>query len=261
MDINIFGLKNKKILVVGGSGLIGLELSNFLNNLGAKVFNLDIRNNKKLNNNIKFIKFDVTKKNLIKNKLDNFFKKNGIPDCYVNCSYPITKGLNKYNFKDISLNTIQSSLDVHLKTYIWLAKTIAEKMVKSKIKGSLVQFGSHYGVIGQNSNIYSGTKMTENMVYSAIKGGIISNTRQMAAHYGKYGIRVNCISPGGIEGHVKGKRFAQPKSFLKRYSLRTPLKRLAKKHEIAPSVAFLLSDASTYITGINLIIDGGWTSS
>ena len=62
MDINIFGLKNKKILVVGGSGLIGLELSNFLNNLGAKVFNLDIRNNKKLNNNIKFIKFDVTKK-------------------------------------------------------------------------------------------------------------------------------------------------------------------------------------------------------
>ncbi len=261
MDINIFSLKNKKIIVLGGSGLIGLELSNFLNNLGAKVFNFDIRNNKDLNNSIKYIKFDVTQKKSIKKKINDFFKQNGTPDCYVNCSYPITKGKNKYNFKDVSLETIENSLNVHLKTYIWLAKVIAEKMVKSKIKGSLVQFGSHYGVIGQSPDIYSGTKMSENMVYSAIKGGIISNTRQMAAHYGKYGIRINCVSPGGIEGHVKGKKFAQPKSFLKKYSLRTPLKRLAKKHEIVPSVAFLLSDASTYITGINLIIDGGWTSS
>ena len=73
MDINIFSLKNKKIIVLGGSGLIGLELSNFLNNLGAKVFNFDIRNNKDLNNSIKYIKFDVTQKKSIKKKINDFF--------------------------------------------------------------------------------------------------------------------------------------------------------------------------------------------
>ena len=261
MNINIFSLKNKKIIVVGGSGLIGLEVSNLLNNLGANVFNFDINKNKNLSKEINFEKFDVTNESSIKKKMDNFFKKNGTPDCYVNCSYPILKGNNKYSFKNIKLKVIEKSLDIHLKTYIWLAKIIAEKMTHSKVKGSIVQFGSHYGVIGQNSEIYKGTKMSENMVYSAIKGGIISNTKQMASHYGKWGIRVNCICPGGIEGHVKGKKFAQPKNFLKKYSSRTPLKRLAKKSEIAPSVAFLLSEASTYITGTTLMIDGGWTSS
>ena len=103
--------------------------------------------------------------------------------------------------------------------------------------------------------------MKENMYYSAIKGGIISNTKQLCSHYGKWGIRANCICPGGIEGHVKGKKFKQPKIFLKNYSNRTPLRRLAKKEEIAPAVAFLASDASTYISGITLMIDGGWTAS
>lgn len=261
MDINIFSLKNKKVLVIGGSGLIGVELSNFLNNLGATVFNLDIKKNKGLNKQIKYLRFDVTSKKSLEIKINNFLYKYGVPDCYVNCSYPIIEDNSKYNFKDIKLNTIKSSLDIHLKSYIWLARIVAEKMIKSRIKGSIVQFGSHYGVIGQNTDIYAGTKMSENMVYSAIKGGIINNTRQMAVHYGKYGIRVNCISPGGVDGHVKGKNFTQPKSFLRKYSTRTPLKRLAKKNEIAPAVAFLLSDASTYITGINLMIDGGWTAS
>ena len=75
MNINIFSLKNKKIIVVGGSGLIGLEVSNLLNNLGAKVFNFDINKNKNLSKEINFEKFDVTKESSKKKKMDNFFKK------------------------------------------------------------------------------------------------------------------------------------------------------------------------------------------
>ena len=78
-------------------------------------------------------------------------------------------------------------------------------MKKKKIFGNIIQFGSHYGVIGQNSNIYKGTKMSENMIYSAIKGGIVNNTRHLASHYGKWGIRANTICPGGVEGHIKEK--------------------------------------------------------
>ena len=102
--------------------------------------------------------------------------------------------------------------------------------------------------------------MRENMIYSAIKGGIISNVKQMCAHYGKDGIRVNAICPGGIRGHVKEKSKTQPNKFLKRYKARTPLRRLATPEEISPAVAFLASELSSYITGIHLMIDGGWTA-
>lgn len=247
--------------MVGGSGLLGTEVSNFIQNLGGKTFNLDIKNNSSLNKKIKFLKFDVSKKKNIERKLKNFFKIYGVPDCLINCSYPISTDYGKSSFKNVKQISIEKNLNLHLNSYIWIARIAAEHMKKNKVLGSIIQFGSHYGVIGQSTNIYKGTKMTENMIYSAIKGGIINNTRHLASHYGKWGIRANTICPGGVEGHIKGKKFGQPKAFIKRYSERTPLKRLAKKHEIAPAVAFLASDAASYITGITLMIDGGWTSS
>ena len=258
--MNIFKLNNKKIFVVGGSGLIGAEICNLLKILGAKVYNLDITKNTKLNSNIKFLKFDLSKNKLIEKQLIYFFKTYGTPECMINCSYPTTKSWIFSNFNSVKKKTIDENINLHLNSYIWTARIFAEQMKKKKIKGSIVQLSSHYGVVGQNSELYEGTSMKENMIYSAIKGGIISNVKQMCAHYGKYGIRVNAISPGGIEGHVKGKVKLQPKKFLKRYCERTPLKRLAKAKEISPAVAFLSSDMSSYITGINLMIDGGWTA-
>ena len=76
----------------------------------------------------------------------------------------------------------------------------------------------------------------------------------------QYGIRANCICPGGVAGHIKGKKIKQNKKFLSKYKNRTPLGRLARAEEIAPAVGFLASDAATYITGITLMIDGGWTA-
>ena len=99
----------------------------------------------------------------------------------------------------------------------------------------------------------------ENVIYSAIKGGIINQTKQMAAYYGQFGIRINSISPGGIKGKIAGKRNSQSNKFIKRYSARTPLKRMGDPSDIAPAVIFLSSSASNYITGSNIVIDGGWT--
>ena len=82
----------------------------------------------------------------------------------------------------------------------------------------------------------------------------------MAAYYGKYNIRVNTICPGGLEGHIAGKAKTQPKKFKKQYSLQTPLKRMGKPEEIASSVLFLASEASSYITGTTFMVDGGWTA-
>ena len=81
---------------------------------------------------------------------------------------------------------------------------MAEQMRKQKINGSIINFSSIYGMVAQNLNIYKGTEIKENAIYNSIKGGIISFTKQMASFYGKYNIRTNCISPGGIKGHSKG---------------------------------------------------------
>ena len=117
-----------------------------------------------------------------------------------------------------------------------------------------------YGVVGQNINIYQGTKMRENFAYAAIKGGIVNFTREMAAYYGKKNIRTNVICPGGIEGHVAGLNKKQPAKFLKSFKKIVPLSRLGKPHEIASTAAFLSSDASSYINGATIMVDGGWTS-
>ena len=94
--------------------------------------------------------------------------------------------------------------------------------------------------------------MTVAAPYSAIKGGIINFTRYLASYYGKYNIRVNCVSPGGVYDK-------QNKLFIKQYKDRTPLGRMADKEDIIGGALYMASDASKYVTGHNLIIDGGWS--
>ena len=97
------------------------------------------------------------------------------------------------------------------------------------------------------------------MTYSIIKGGIINLTRQMASYYGQYNIRVNTLTPGGIVGHVAGENHQQNSTFINNYSEKNPLKRLGNSHEIASTALFLASEASSYINGANIVVDGGWS--
>ena len=136
-----------------------------------------------------------------------------------------------------------------------MIKLIANLMVKKNKPGTIIQLGSIYGIVGQDINIYKNTNMAENMTYSIIKGGILSLTRQMASYYGKFNIRINSVCPGG----VFNKKYPQNKIFIKNYRNRVPLKRLAENKEIASSIIFLSSEASSYITGTALMVDGGWT--
>jgi len=111
---------------------------------------------------------------------------------------------------------------------------------------------SIYGVVGNDFTIYEGTQMEPPFAYAAIKGGLISATRFLASKYGWEAIRFNCVSPGGIFDN-------QPLKFVEAYNKRVPMRRMGDPGDIAPSISFLLSDNSKYVTGQNLIIDGGWT--
>jgi NAD(P)-dependent dehydrogenase (short-subunit alcohol dehydrogenase family) len=119
--------------------------------------------------------------------------------------------------------------------------------------GSIVNIASIYGVVGADFSIYEGTSMTMPAAYSAIKAALINLTRYVSSYYGPQQVRVNAVSPGGIFDN-------QTETFVNNYCKKVPLRRLGTPEEIAPSVAFLLSDDSKYITGHNIIVDGGWTA-
>ena len=134
-----------------------------------------------------------------------------------------------------------------------MARDVAELMKVNGVKGNIITVGSIYGMVGPDFGVYSGTEMTMPAAYSAIKGGIINYSRYLATYYGDAGIRVNCICPGGVYNN-------QDSEFVRKYSERTPLGRMAKPEEIASSVLFLASDASSYVHGETFLVDGGWTS-
>jgi NAD(P)-dependent dehydrogenase (short-subunit alcohol dehydrogenase family) len=119
-------------------------------------------------------------------------------------------------------------------------------------RGSVILFGSTYGVVGPDFSLYEGTQMANPAAYGASKGGVLQLVRTLATTLAPE-IRVNAVTPGGIER-------GQPESFQDRYRARTPLRRMAREEDLKGAVAFLASDLSAYVTGHNLVVDGGWTA-
>jgi NAD(P)-dependent dehydrogenase (short-subunit alcohol dehydrogenase family) len=132
-------------------------------------------------------------------------------------------------------------------------QVFAEQMKAQGHGGSIVNIASIYGMVGPTFHIYQGTPMTSPPDYAFAKGGIINFTRYLATYYAPYGIRVNCISPGGYYA-------GQPEEFVNQYERHTPLGRMARWNDLKGAAVFFASDASQYITGQNLAVDGGWTA-
>ena len=127
-------------------------------------------------------------------------------------------------------------------------------MVKQR-KGTIVNIASIYGMVGADQRIYGNTKINSPVSYAVAKGGIINLTRYLAAYWHKKNIRVNTLTPGG----VLDKKF-QKQNFIEKYSQKTILGRMANRDGYNGAILFLMSDASSYMTGSNLVIDGGWTA-
>ena len=267
--IKKFRFDSKTAFVMGGLGLIGSEISKGFLSLGSRVVALDINYEKGKEMEKKltaagydliFCPFDCAEVDKLENKFSKLLDKYGCPDIYINCSYPRTTDWGKSSFKDIKLESFQKNVDIHMNSYAWLARLVAEAMVQAGNGGSIIQLGSIYGVAAQDLTVYEDTDMHENMTYATIKGGIINLTRQMASYYGQYNIRVNTLCPGGLRGHVSATNSDQNPIFIKQYSNKAPLKRLGRAEEVASAALFLASDAASYITGATLMVDGGWTA-
>ena len=257
-----FWLDNKVSFIVGGLGLIGYEISRAFSMAGSKIVILDIDDAKgrqiidEIRQNGSVANYEHLNVSDMKNLESNFSeitKKYNTVDIFVNCSYPRTDDWASNSFAEISLESLRKNVDIHMNSYLWLSKEVANTMIEQRIRGSIINFSSTYGVVGQDLTVYEGTDMQENMTYAAIKGGVVNFSRLMASYYGRYGIRVNCLCPGGVFDNQK-------KTFIENYSRKTPLKRMGKPEEIASATLFLASDASSYITGSAIMVDGGWTT-
>jgi len=257
----MFDLKNKTVIITGGAGLIGTAFSWECARCNANVVVVDIneRGNELVeqikketkNSDIMFQRCDITNTNDILNLIDATLHKFGKIDALVNNAYPRNKNYGR-KFEDVSYEDFCENVNMHLGGYFLITQEISKVMMKQNY-GNIINMASIYGFSAPEFEIYEGTDMTMPVEYAAIKGGIINLTNYLASYLGRDNIRVNAISPGGVFDN-------QPGSFVKKYSEKVVLgKRMANTDDLIGVLLFLLSDASKYITGQNMVVDGGWS--
>lgn len=242
-------LINKVIIIVGGCGLIGREIVKILIEKGSICINADISVETDLEKGT--FRLDLTNDDSIQELIDVVFYRYGRIDGLVNSGYPRTKDWGT-RFENIEIESWRKNVDWQMNSCFVLCQKVLCIMKKQQY-GSIVNIASIYGVVGNDFTLYEEYGGTSPAAYCAIKGGLINFSRYLASYFGKDGIRVNCVSPGGIIDN-------QHPSFIERYENKSPMKRMGKPEEIASPVAFLLSDEASYITGHNLMVDGGWTA-
>ena len=242
-------LDNKVIIVTGGNGLLGREIVKGVIENGGICINIDI--NHETTNDLSLMKGDVTNPDSINKCLTLIISKYKRIDGLVNNAYPRTADWGT-KFENVKYDSWKKNIDFQMNSYFYLSQQVSKYMIIQK-SGSIINMASVYGSVGPDFTVYDDTEMTMPVAYSAIKGGIINLSRYLASYIGKYKITVNTISPGGIFDN-------QNPIFVENYNKKVPMRRMGLPKDISPTVVFLLSEGAMYITGQNIIIDGGWTA-
>jgi NAD(P)-dependent dehydrogenase (short-subunit alcohol dehydrogenase family) len=267
MDNNLFSLKGKVAVVTGALGLLGKQHCLALAETGANIIVSDLNENdcrkfaESLPTESIGIACDITNLNSVKklksesllkfNRIDILVNNAAINDMFES---PAVKG-EKSKFENYPLELWQKSLDVNI-TGTFLCSQIIGNEMASAGRGSIINIASTYGIVAPNQSLYKKEdgeqEFFKSPAYSVTKGAVISFTKYLAAYWGDKGVRVNSLSPGGVENK-------QDEFFIKKYSTNTPLGRMAQPDDYKGALIFLASDASSYMTGANLVVDGGYT--
>ena len=246
----------KTVAVAGALGRIGLGACRALAAEGARVLALDLPQALALRGDAlpkgaEFLAFDATKTDDALSALADLEAKIGGLAGWVYCAYPKVEGWAKASDASTPAE-LGAVLATQLVAPLVLAEAVAERMAR-RGGGSIVQIGSIYGLVSPDFSVYDGLSMGTPAAYSTVKGGLLGHMRWLAGRFGRDGVRVNLIVPGGVEAD-------QPAEFKTRYAKRTMLGRMARGEDVGGPIAFLVSDAARYITGAAIPVDGGWTA-
>jgi len=197
------------------------------------------------------LRYDQAEERSILALREELLKRKGRIDVLINNA--VLRPMKRGYVDDAS--TFDESMRVNATGLFIITRALGDAMAQLGIRGSIINIGSIFGMIGPDPIIYRGTEMTGFYPdYFFHKGGMINFTRFIASYYGPKGIRCNCLSPGGLQTpHM-------PEAFVRQYSERTCLGRLANDTDLKGAIVFLASDASSYVTGVNIPVDGGRTA-
>ncbi len=257
--IDMFSMKGKVAVVTGGAGLYGRQILDSLSEAGATVYiaSRGIEALEKvaverrgLGLDVIAAKLDLGNEDSILGLKERVIEETGRVDVLVNNA--VAREMKK-KWTDTA-ERFDESMHVNATGLFLITRAFGEAMVERK-SGSIINIGSIFGMVGVEDANYDDTDMDGwNPDYFFHKGGIINFTRQCASYFGRHGIRVNCVSPGGLEEE------RHPSAFVKNYSRRTQLGRMANGSDLKGIILLLASDASAYITGTNIPVDGGYTA-
>lgn len=255
--LQLFSLKDKVVVLTGGGGLYGRQLTAALAEAGAQLV-IASRNQTtlreiasaqvQLGHTVTCETLDQGEESSVLALRDTVLQRFGRVDGLVNNAV-----LRPMTSLDAPVSAWEESLRVNATGVFLMTRAFGRAMLKQR-HGSIVNIGSMMGMVGPSPDFYEGTGMgTPAPDYFFHKGGMINLTRYFASVFGPREVRVNCVSPGGFFT-------GQPEPFLQRYNRRTMLGRMAGETDLGGAVVFLLSDASRYVTGVNLPVDGGYTA-
>lgn len=263
----LFSLEEKVVVLTGSAGRLGNRFAHVLSAAGAHVVLVDINekdNNrlkleltKKYHTNPSIFNLDISDQMDVKRLVQDVVKEYKKIDVLINNAHfvPRDHPLRDAPFEQYPLDLWDKTVMVNLRSLFLCCKEIGKVMVKQK-HGVIVNISSIYGISGPDQRIYGKSRLNSPAFYSLTKGGMVNLTRYLAAYWSCKNIRVNTLTLGG----VYDKKLHKNKEFVKNYSERTILGRMANKEDCDGALLFLTSDASRYVTGTNLIVDGGWTA-
>ena len=261
---NLMSLKGRRALVTGACGFLGKAICETLIELECDLILFDLpgsnfseishKTNRRKESVIDSIEIDLEDISSREKAIKSVLKNNQNLDILINTAALVSSNpLEGWatELKNQSLETWDRAMNVNLKSAFHLSRDFAPLLGANK-KGSIINIGSIYGVAAPDYSLYEGTDMGNAAAYAASKGGLIQLTRWLSTTLAP-DIRVNSISPGGIFRD-------QPKEFVSKYEKKTPLNRMATEEDFKGIIAYLSTDLSSYVTGQNILVDGGWTA-
>lgn len=262
-----FSLKGKNSIVTGGAGILGSHFCKGLADAGANVAIVDINIERaqeiaqeiQTTYKVKAVAIycDITSEQSVADMVNQVVESFGEIHILHNNAAGKSSNLEAFfaPFEEYSLDQWKEIMATNLDSMFLVAKYVGKVMKAQQKGGSVIQTASIYGVLGPDNRIYEGSyymdrEINTPAIYAASKGGVVALTKYLATYWAKEGIRVNTITPGGVES-------GQNDTFKQRYGNRIPLGRMAQADEMVGALIYLASDASSYVTGQNILIDGG----